>query len=49
MRVSHPDEVIQKIDDDYNLIILKVGHIGFNSKKSTFALKDFIMDSITIS
>lgn len=41
--------MIQRIDDDYNLIILKAGQIGFYSKKSTFTVKDFIMDSITIN
>jgi len=25
MRVSHPEEVIQRFDDDFNLIILKAG------------------------
>jgi hypothetical protein len=44
MRVSHPDEVIQKFDDDYNLIILKQGQIGYFCKKSTFTLKDYVMN-----
>lgn len=49
MRVSHPDEVIQKIDDDYNLIILKEGQIGYFCKKSTFNLKDYVMNIKTVS
>lgn len=48
MRVSHPDEVIQKADDDYNLIILKSGQIGYFCKKTSFNLKDFVMNVKTI-
>jgi hypothetical protein len=48
MRVSHPEEVIQHVDDDYNLIILKAGQIGYACRKSTFLPRDFIMDAVSL-
>jgi len=36
MRVSHPEEIVQHIDDDYNLIILKNGSLGLVYKRANF-------------
>lgn len=44
MRVSHPEEVIQRFDDDFNLIILKAGQMGFGCKRPGFQLCNFIMN-----
>jgi hypothetical protein len=36
MRVSHPQEIVQHIYDDYNLIILKNGSLGLAYKRADF-------------
>lgn len=49
MRVSHPEEVIQHLYDDYNLIILKTGRLGFAYKRPNFEMKQLVMDTKEIS
>jgi len=36
MRVSHPEETIQHLYDDYNLLILKSGSVGFVCKRPNY-------------
>jgi hypothetical protein len=33
-RISHPQEIIRAIDDDFNLIILRKGRIGYVCKRT---------------
>ena len=33
MSISHPEQILRKIDDDFNLLILKEGEIGYTTKK----------------
>ena len=44
MRVSHPEEIIQHLYDDYNLLILKSGSVGFVCKRPNFQSLPFVMD-----
>lgn len=48
MRVSHPEEVIQHLYDDYNLIFLKTGRLGFVCKRPNFEMHQHVMDTKTI-
>lgn len=47
-RISHPQEIIKSIDDDFNLIILKKGEIGYICKKSGCEFNDEIADLIKV-
>jgi len=44
MRVSHPEETIQHLYDDYNLLILKSGSVGFVCKRPHYQSHPFVMD-----
>jgi hypothetical protein len=46
--VCHPQEIIRNIDDDYNLMILKKGQIGYICKKNGCSLNDKIVDLIKV-
>ncbi len=48
MKVSHPEETIQHLYDDYNLMILKTGKLGFVCKRPNSDMTQFIMDSKAI-
>ena len=43
-KISHPQEIIRSLDDDFNLIILKKGHIGYIFKKNGCNFNDSIAD-----
>jgi hypothetical protein len=32
--MTHPQQIIRNIDDDFNLMILKEGEIGYSCKKN---------------
>ena len=48
MRVSHPEEVIQHLYDDHNLMILKSGSVGFVAKRPNSDMKPYVMDVIKL-
>lgn len=48
MRVSHPEEVIQHLNDDYNMIILKTGRLGFACRRPNVETQQFVMDTMEI-
>ena len=43
-KISHPQEIIRSIDDDFHLIILRKGHIGFICKKKECPFNNYIAD-----
>lgn len=49
MRISHPQEVIRTPEDDFNLIILRKGQIGYACKLSGSVFHDEIADLITVT
>ena len=48
-KISHPQEVIRALEDDFNLIILRKGHIGYSCKKNGCGFNDAIADEIRVS
>jgi len=47
-KITHPQEIIRAIDDDFNLIILKYGKIGYACKKSGCCFNEEIADLIKV-
>lgn len=47
MRVSHPQEIIQNLEADFNLTILKTGRFGFVYRRPNFEIKD-VMDIVSV-
>jgi hypothetical protein len=47
-RISHPQEIIRAIDDDFNLIILRKGQIGYVCKRNGCGFNDEIVDLISV-
>jgi hypothetical protein len=48
MHVSHPEEIIRHLDDEFNLLILKGGEIGYTCKKSGCKYNEKVIDTIKI-
>lgn len=46
--MSHPEEIIQNLYDDYNLLILKSGSVGFVSKRPNCEATPFVMDVLKL-
>lgn len=46
--MTHPQETIRNIDDDFNLMILKEGEIGYACKKKGCEFNDEIVDFIKV-
>jgi len=46
MTISHPDATIRKLDDDYSLLILGQGKVGFTAKKPNCDFNHKVMDSL---
>jgi hypothetical protein len=49
IRITHPQQIIRNVDDDFNLMILKKGEIGYACKKTGCDFNDEIVDFIKIS
>lgn len=47
-RISHPEEIVRHIDDNYNLIILKRGELGYICKKGQSRFNERVADSIAV-
>jgi hypothetical protein len=47
-KIAHPQEIVRAIDDDFNLVILKFGKIGYACKKQGFAFNEEITDLIKV-
>jgi len=45
-KISHPQEVIRSIDDDFDLLILRKGHIGYACNRPGSSLDQQIVDMI---
>jgi hypothetical protein len=48
VRMTHPQETIRHIDDDFNLMILKEGEVGYSCKKHGCGFNDEIVDYIRV-
>lgn len=46
MHIAHPEEILQPVDDDYNLLILKGGEVGYMCHKMNSCLNDQVVNRI---
>ncbi len=49
MSISHPEQTLRRLDDNYNLLILRQGEIGFTSKKRNCSFNDMIIDKVKVT
>jgi len=49
MSIVHPQELIRKMTDEYNLLILKEGEIGFTVKKTNCVFNGMAVDKLKVS
>ena len=47
-KISHPQEVIRAINDDFDLLILRQGAIGYGCMKKGCALNEEIIDLVSV-
>jgi hypothetical protein len=48
MTISHPEQLLRKIDDDYNLLILREGEIGYCVKRQGCNFNGMIIDKVKV-
>jgi hypothetical protein len=49
MSISHPEQTLRRLEDDYNLLILRQGEIGFTSKRRNCGFNDMIIDRVKVT
>lgn len=48
MHISHPEQTLRHINDDYNLFILRQGEIGYVTKRRNCKFNDMIIDRLKV-
>lgn len=48
MNISHPEQLLKKIEDDFNLLILREGSVGFTAKRRNCGFNDCVIDSVKV-
>lgn len=48
MSISHPQQILRRLDDEFNLLILRQGEVGFTSKRRNCNFNDFVIDRVKI-
>ena len=48
MSISHPMQTLRKLDDSYNLLILRQGEIGFVPKRRNCNFNDMLIDRVKV-
>ena len=48
MSIVHPQELLRKIDDAFNLLILKEGVVGFTVKKPNCTFNGTVIDKVKV-
>jgi virulence-associated protein VapD len=48
MTISHPEQLLRKIDDDYNLLILREGEIGYSVKRRNCDFNGMVIDKVKV-
>ena len=49
MSISHPEQLLRKLDDDYNLLILREGEVGFTVKRRGCDFNDRVVDKVKVN
>ena len=48
MNISHPEQMLRSLDDDYNLLILREGVIGYTTKRRNCFFNDMVIDEVAV-
>ena len=48
MSISHPEQMLKKIDDEFNLLILREGKIAYTCKKRNCDFNEMVIDKVNI-
>ena len=48
MKISHPDEILKRLEDSFNLLILRKGQVGFTVKKPNCSFNDKVIDTVQV-
>jgi hypothetical protein len=48
MSISHPEQILRRRDDEYNLLILRQGEVGFTVKKRNCNFNNKIIDTFKV-
>lgn len=48
MTISHPEQLLRRIDDEYNLLILREGEIGYTVKARNCAFNEMVIDKVKV-
>ena len=48
MHISHPEETLRRTEDDYNLLILRDGKVGYSTKRRNCAYNEMVMDQVQV-
>lgn len=49
MTISHPEQILRRKDDEYNLLILREGEIGYTVKKNSCNFNNLVIDRVRIN
>jgi hypothetical protein len=48
MTISHPEQLLRKIDDEYNLLILRDGEVGYTVKRRNCDFNGMVIDKVKV-
>ena len=48
MTISHPEQLLRRVDDEKNLLILREGTIGFTAKRRNCKFNDMTIDRVKV-
>lgn len=48
MTISHPEQILRRIDDEFNLLILREGEIGYTVKRRSCDFNEMVIDKVKI-
>ena len=48
MSISHPEQILRSLSDDFKLLILREGEIGYTVKKPNCDFNNMVIDKVKI-
>ena len=49
MSITHPQQILRQKDDEFNLLVLREGEVGFTVKKNSCSFNGKIVDTIKVN
>lgn len=49
MKISHPSNTLRGLDDEYNLLILREGEVGYTARRRNCKFNDHVIDKVKVS